>query len=259
MSPKKYGASLFAIAVVVVVGCNTTGFRGIPKAQKAVPTAIPAPKESDANKTPAPAPIPVQSPLPPKVDTKTPAPLPPVVGPVPGKLLHMQIAQLQPEAWWNNCLKVSLGDQTVDMGCTKDASPLKVARFTLPQYTTCVDLKVEVGTFKNMGNECVERAKMGLACEGPYPAVADFIRSPSESSQLKFFKFEKTSTSAQALKVSFEDQDEAALESAAANPQGGGSTSSADELGIDFNDLVFEVQANDLKVGILGSSFVCSP
>lgn len=169
----------------------------------------------------------------------------------PKRALTLQITGLQPEAWWNNCLKVELGGKSFSIACTKDSNVTgRVVTIPIPEGVTCPKLKLKVETFVNEGNECAERFREGLSCEGPYSAVPTMTRDHSVPSDRPHFILseERTSGTGKLLRVYFEDQPTARLEDAQAQPDIAG------ELGIDFNDAVFEIRTLEAPFEIEGSA-----
>lgn len=224
-------ALLFVATAFVLWACSSTDFKGsTPKVpQKPEVVEQPSKVSPDENENP-------QSESPP-IDPK--------------RALNLQITGLQPEAWWNNCLKVEVGDKSFAIACTKDKNVTgRVVSIPIPEGVSCPQLKLSVETFVNEGNACAERFRDGLACLGPYGASPTYTRDHHKVADRPHFILseEKTSGSGKLVRVYFEDQPTAKLESVQAQPE------RANELGIDFNDAIFEIKTLELPFEILGAA-----
>lgn len=169
----------------------------------------------------------------------------------PRKALRLQITGLQPEAWWNNCLKVELGDKSFSIACTKDKNVTgRVVHIPVPDGVSCPSLKLKVETFVNVGNACADRFREGLNCEGPYGSVPTYTREHHIVSDRPHFILseDKLPGSGKLVRVYFEDQPSAKLESAQMQPE------RASELGVDFNDAIFEIKTLEMPFEIQGAA-----
>ena len=195
-------------------------------------------------------------------------------------LLQLQVKQLQSDAWYKNCLSISLNGQTQNVGCNKD--PKSVGRWVYliaDKAPACNNVSVKIDTYFNQGTECNERVARGLTCEGPYNDKPDQSRSPFVAADREFYKVHDHSnlnrrdplikpnfdwallgnemTAYAALKntswlrVFFEDLSKSSLETARKNP------SAADSNGVNFNDYIFDIKGDDVKVGIEGTDVSC--
>lgn len=168
----------------------------------------------------------------------------------PKRVLSLQITGVQPEAWWNNCLKIELGEKTFDIGCTKDKNVTSnIVRIPIPDGVECpvIDLKIE--TFRNTGNTCRERAAEGLSCEGPFE-FAPFAtrRFSSPEGRVHFVLSDgPAGTAGKMVRAFYEDQDEQSIRQAKEE------SARAEELGIDFNDAIFDIKTSGLPFEILGA------
>jgi len=224
-------ALLFAATALALWACSSTDFQG---------SAPGAPKEPEAPDTP--------KTISPDEDGRLVGEAPPID---PKRALNLQITGLQPEAWWNNCLKVEIGDKSFSIACTKDKNVTgRVVSIPIPEGVSCPSLKLSVETFVNIGNTCAERFRDGLACQGPYSATPTFIREHHQASDRPHFILSEESAQGdgQLVRVYFEDQPTASLESAQTQPE------RASELGIDFNDAIFEIKTLEMPFEIQGAA-----
>lgn len=169
----------------------------------------------------------------------------------PRRTLQLQITGVQPESWWNNCLKIELAGKTFDIGCTKEANVIgKTVKIAIPEGTDCPVLNLKIETFVNTGNECATRTQSGLTCNGPFEAAPRFVRSHANSADRGNFVLSEAVSSGggRSVRVYFEDQPLAKLNEAKSNP------SLAEELGIDFNDAIFDIKTTELPFEILGAA-----
>lgn len=204
----------------------------------------------------------------------------------PGKVaIKLEVIQLNYEAWWKNCLTVTLGNQSKTIGCNKD--PLaqgKVVWFIADKPPICNVLKVNISTFKPTDGsvQCKARAALNppQMCVGPYAPVADQTRTPSNSGEKQFFASYDYSTIGNLnplikanfdfnalvknmaeyrkngdnrwIRTFFEDQSSTNLQAVRND------NSLWHDKGIDFNDYIFDIQAEGAKVEIEGSGAGCA-
>lgn len=224
-------ALLFAATALVLWACSSNDFRG------SAPTNPKNPEKPDTPKS-----------VSPDENGRLQNESPPID---PKRALNLQITGLQPEAWWNNCLKVEIGDKSFSIACTKDKNVTgRVVTIPIPEGVTCPSLKVSVETFVNEGSECAERYREGLVCEGPYSSVPTFTRQHHQAADRPHFILseEKTQGSGKMVRIYFEDQPTSKLEFAQVQPE------RASELGIDFNDAIFEIKTLEMPFEILGAA-----
>jgi len=169
----------------------------------------------------------------------------------PKRVISLKITGLQPEAWWNNCLKIEMGGKTFDIACTKDKEVKdKIVRIPIPEDITCPVLDLRVETFKNVGETCNERAKQGLACEGPFESSPSVVRKYSVAADRVHFVLSEgvSSGSGRVIRAFFEDQDAETIGNVKNDP------ARAEALGIDFNDAIFELSTPELPFEISGAA-----
>lgn len=195
-------------------------------------------------------------------------------------LLQLQVKQLESNAWFKNCLSISLNGQTQKVGCNKD--PESIGRWVYlvaDKAPACNHVSVKIETYFNLGSECAERAAKGLSCNGPYKATPDQTRSPSVAADREFYKVYDdaridnhdsliksnfdwvllkndmvafaASGNTSWLRVFFEDLSKATLDKARLAP------AKAESDGINFNDYVFDIKGEDVKVNVEGTSAGC--
>lgn len=168
----------------------------------------------------------------------------------PKRALVLQIKGVQPEGWWNNCLKIELDGKSFDIACTKDANVMsKVVRIPVPEGVTCPVLDLRIETFKNVGEACNQRVNQGLACEGPYESSPSAVRKYSSSADRVHFVLTEgvTAGSGRLIRAFFEDQ------SANSIAQAKEDSARAESLGVDFNDAIFELSTLELPFEIRGA------
>ncbi len=204
--------------------------------------------------------------VPPKV------PFPPVSqGPSvpPNKVpVQLRVAQLNYEAWWKNCLIVSIAGDTKEVGCNK-TTPLNTVVEFLADKGVCNRMEVRVQTYFPVSGAC----KAGLPCNGPYNSTVDIDRRSGEISSSVFFKaydrnnilsrdpliaiqdstaeikqqmdsFASSGPMSRWVRVYFEDQKRENLDAVSANLS---NTALRESLGIDFNDYVFDIRAQGVE------------
>jgi hypothetical protein len=209
--------------------------------------------------------------VPPKV------PFPPVsTGPSipPNKVpVQLRVAQLNYEAWWKNCLVVSIAGDSKEVGCNK-TTPLNTVVEFLADKGVCNRMEVRVQTYFPVAGAC----KAGQPCNGPYNAAVDLDRRSGDISTSVFFKaydrnnimsrdpligiqdstsdikqqmdlFAASGAMSRWVRVYFEDQKRENLDAVTANLS---NTALRETLGIDFNDYVFDVRAQGVEYFIDG-------
>jgi hypothetical protein len=229
--PRLSVALLFAFTAFALWACGSTDFKG------SAPGNPKDPKNLDIPKTVSPGEEgPLQKEAPP-IDPK--------------RALNLQITGLQPEAWWNNCLNIEMGDQSFAIACTKDENVTgRIVTIPIPEGVSCPSLKISVETYVNVGDTCADRFRRGLPCLGPYDSTPTFRREHHKASDRPHFILteEDSQSAGQLVRVYFEDQPTRKLESVQAQPE------RASELGIDFNDAVFEIKTIELPFEIEGAA-----
>ncbi|NBX17245.1 MAG: hypothetical protein EBR09_07760 [Proteobacteria bacterium] len=218
-----------ATAALTLWACNSSGF-------DTTPPAPPEKKPKSLTSDPA---------LPPE-NPKESEPQ------IPKRAISLQVTGIQPDAWWNNCLKIELNGKTFDIACTKDKDVKeKIVRIPVPEDVKCPVLDVRIETFKNVGSACAERAREGLECDGPFEQSPSTVRKYSVAEdRLHFVLSEgKREGSGKVFRTFFEDQDAEAIRSVKED------SSKAEALGIDFNDAIFELTSPpDLPFEIAGAA-----
>ncbi|NBW82289.1 hypothetical protein EBR21_11100 [bacterium] len=187
--------------------------------------------------------------------------------------VQLRVAQLNYEAWWKNCLIVTIGTDTREVGCNK-TTPLNTVVEFLADKGVCNRMEVRVQTYFPVAGAC----QAGQPCNGPYNAAVDIDRRSGDISSSVFFKAydrnnissrdpliaiqdnpaaikqEMDAYSASAplsrwVRVYFEDQKRDNLDAVTANPS---NTLLREQRGIDFNDYVFDVRAQGVEYYIDG-------
>ncbi|MEN9809282.1 MAG: hypothetical protein RLZZ488_849 [Pseudomonadota bacterium] len=306
------GFLLVAVAAVTVAACEKTKFKGSqPAPAGPAPTvAGPVQKSPDeannpnnqnssgrapeiVNPQPLPQNTPIMGGIPPKPGSTETVPglggkpvltVPPKVPfdpPInknpsipPNKVpVQLRVAQLNYEAWWKNCLVVTIASDSKEVGCNK-TTPLNTVVEFLADKGVCNRMEVRVQTYFPVAGAC----RAGQPCNGPYNATVDIDRRSGEISSSVFFKAydrnnimsrdpligiqdstaaikqEMDAYSASAplsrwVRVYFEDQRRENLDAVAANPS---NFALREERGIDFNDYVFDVRAQGVEFYIDG-------
>lgn len=169
----------------------------------------------------------------------------------PKRTLVLQVMGLQPEAWWNNCLKVELGGKSFDIACTKENSVVgKVVRIPIPEGVNCPVLNLKMESYVNVGSECAERKQAGQPCNGPFEAAPRYVRSHANATDRVHFVLSEAAQQGggKLIRVHFEDQPSEKISLAKSDP------SRVRELGIDFNDAVFDIKTIELPFEIQGAA-----
>lgn len=192
-----------------------------------------------------------QNPSPQEVNEGPQAPGPQAPAIDPRRSVALQITGVQPESWWNNCLKVELGGKSFDIACTKDTNVTgKVVRIPIPDGITCPSLKLRLVTFKNVGSTCAEKASAGQTCNGPYETSPSFVRAFEKADERVHFVVTEASQAGggKLMRVHFEDQPKESIADAKRDPV------LASRLGIDFNDAIFDIKTLELPFEIQGAA-----
>ena len=168
----------------------------------------------------------------------------------PRRVLSLQITGVQPDAWWNNCLKIEMGEKTFDIGCTKDKNVTSnVVRIPIPDGVDCPVIDLRVETFRNTGDACRERAAQGLSCEGPFETTAFATSRFSTAEGRPHFVLSDGPAAGpgKLVRAFFEDQDSQNIVEAKDDP------AKAEQLGIDFNDAIFDLRTSGMPFEIRGA------
>jgi hypothetical protein len=168
----------------------------------------------------------------------------------PKRVLSLQITGVQPDAWWNNCLKIEMGEKTFDIGCTKDKNVTSnVVRIPIPDGVDCPVIDLKISTFRNTGDACRERTAQGLACEGPFESEPFATRSFSSAEGRPHFVLSdgQAAGTLKVVRAFYEDQDAQSIRDAKDDP------AKAEQLGIDFNDAIFDIKTGGLPFEIRGA------
>jgi hypothetical protein len=210
--------------------------------------------------------------VPPKVPFETPINKNPSIPPnkVP---VQLRVAQLNYEAWWKNCLIVTIGSDTREVGCNK-TTPLNTVVEFLADKGVCNRMEVRVQTYFPVAGAC----QAGQPCNGPYNAAVDMDRRSGDISASVFFKaydrnnilsrdpliaiqdnasaikaemdaYSASASLSRWVRVYFEDQRRDNLDAVAASPS---NLLLREQRGIDFNDYVFDVRAQGVEYYIDG-------
>jgi hypothetical protein len=208
--------------------------------------------------------------IPPKVPT-TPTLIPTV--PPDKVLVQLRVAQLNYEAWWKNCLIVTIGSDTKEVGCNK-TTPLNTIVYFFADKNACNRLDVRVQTYYPQTGAC----KPLQACNGPYNPYPNQDRRTGEISSAVFFRaydrnnilrrdpligiqdstqtlkqemdaFAASAPMSRWVRVYFEDQYRSNLDAVLAEPS---NMTLRETRGIDFNDYVFDVIAQGVEYYIDG-------
>jgi len=270
----------------------------IPEPQEPAPVVImpapapvvtlPAPAPAPVVTLPAPAPAPVvtlpaPAPAPAPVVVVAPTPIPkpnPAIPYVPeGKaLMKIEVVQLESNAWFKNCMTISLNGKDTVVGCNKDTAKIGSAVYLLADKPPfCNKLKIAIDTYHNQGNNCSQRAAKGLNCNGPYPLTPTLTRTPSLESGKPFFqilseenidkrsplirwktdfhglKYDMDIFTAGGennwLRVFFEDLSLNDIDTAKKNP--------SKSSGVNFGDYIVDIKGEGVKFTIEGSGLSC--
>jgi len=205
--------------------------------------------------------------VPPKWD---PAPPPSTSVPPNKVVLQLRVVQLNYEAWWKNCLTVSVAGDSKPVGCNK-TTPLNSTVELFADKGICNRLSVRVQTYFPKPGAC----SPGFSCDGPYNETVDIDRSAGEIASMPFFKaydrnnilsrdpviaitdstseikaqmdsFANGVLNNRWVRVYFEDQKKENLDAAASNP------ALRVDRGIDFNDYVFDIRGQGVQFYIDG-------
>lgn len=210
--------------------------------------------------------------IPPKVPFDPPSG-PTTTVPAGKVLVQLRIAQISYDSWWKNCLTVTVGSDTKDVGCNK-TTPLNTVVEFLADKDVCNRLDVRVKTYFPESGAC----KPGFFCNGPYVSTVAYDRSSSEIPSAGFFRaydrnnimardpliaiqdstaaikqemdaYSANTPQSRWVRVYFEDQSSENLDAVLANPT---NAALREERAIDFNDYVFDVRAQGVEFYIAG-------
>ncbi len=230
--------------------------------------------------------------VPPENKVPTEGKLPPGEIP-PGKVgLKLKVVQQNHEAWWLNCLSVSINGspEKIDVGCNKTTPTGKEVLLIGEKPPFCNQIKVTVKTFKNTDNaHCIAERNAGRVCNGPFGAQPDWTRSPSASADLPFYRlydakninagFDRkyiatndnlllmesqatsfsNSNANRWIRAYFEDQPSSNLQLAQNDPNYDPNKETYREnVGVDFNDYIFDIMGEDVKFTVEGSGLSCN-
>jgi hypothetical protein len=94
--------------------------------------------------------------------------------------ISLNVIQTSSESWWRNCLyaKTAYSNGWIFVSCNKDTAGNQNS-VSLPGVAgVCNVISLKVETYKNVGSACIERARQGLSCEGPYNDQPDSAATP---------------------------------------------------------------------------------
>lgn len=271
-----------AAAVFCVLGCSKTVIydKAIPTLRATqAPASLPSRGIGDGNNRVSPETLP----------TPAPSPSAPVAPPAPAavsvKPISLKVIQVNPEAWWKTCLSVSFADDPAtvapkEIGCNKN-SQIGTEVVLQAKASVCNSLRLTFKVYKNK-DACVA----GQPCNSTYGDTPDWIRTTSEAATLPFFKIreaanmlplegsiklrsdaqtteftetQKVAAESQKtagrtwVRVLFEDQSDANYALWQEKPE------DWQNQGIDFNDYIFDVKSENVKLKIEGSNLQCAP
>ena len=242
-----------------------------------LPSVLPLPKESPAHGHSLPPSSPDTTPM----DENHPAK--PSV-PEGKTLVKLQLQQFQTNAWFKNCISVSMNGETHSLGCNKDAQSSQLSDrwvyLLADSPPACNRVGIKIETFFNQGEQCSLAAAQGLSCDGPYGSEPDRVRSLTNVADKDFFKvydnsniefpnpLVKSNFNWLQLKnemlgyagsgknswkrVFFEDLSRNELNTALKNP------AQADLHGVNFSDAVFDLKGEDVKLSLDGRDSGCA-
>jgi len=232
--PRILLAAATGVVAFALWACGSSNFRGAGSENPAPP-----PTGNELEKSP------------PEYGEQQKAPERKETSPDPRRSIVLQVTGLQPEAWWNNCLKVELGGKSFDIACTRENSVVgKVVRIPIPDGVNCPVLNLKIESFVNVGTECAERRKIGQTCNGPFESTPRHVRSHDKASDRVHFVLTEAAQSGNGklIRVHFEDQPTESITLAKNDP------TRTRELGIDFNDAVFDIKTLELPFEIQGAA-----
>lgn len=207
--------------------------------------------------------------------------------------IEIEVIQSSSESWWRNCLlaRTMYSPSWVRVSCNKGNTGLG-GKAKLPGIRgTCNAVSIRIETYRNQGDTCAVRQSQGLSCEGPYADVPDTISEPrldsatttaSKTSAFSLYhagnlqspdplimanggwqlpSFQRLSGDMNAWKQRdprnrwfrffFEDQGATSISTARQQP------ARALELGVDYNDYVFDIRSQAIEIGVSGTSLAC--
>ena len=214
-----------------------------------------------------------------------PAPLPPVPTPV---FLTLNVISVRPDAWWKNCLYViANGDEknAYYIGCNKEANIAgkQVGIVARPEH--CNSLRFVANVHQNVqpcskGSDCI--ISETPTCQRQSQRTKDkpfFVFSRGESlgnldkrvsQEDKVIakknmelsdRASKVDASLKLIRMFFEDQDDMALtlfEKDRQSPDWKVRAGAREATGIDFNDMIFDLEVQRLDVAIEGTDIACT-
>jgi len=258
----------------------------------AVPAPNPAPNPAPAPNPYNPQPVVTSTPLPPigqlppkvvelpGLGGKPVQTIPPKWEPAPAPsippdkvLLQLRVVQLNYEAWWKNCLIVSVAGDTKAVGCNKTTA-LNTTINLLANKGVCNKLDIRVQTYFPIDGACSPNS----VCNGPYNSAVNIDRTAGDIDSAPFFKaydrnnilrrdpliaisdstseiksqmdsYAGSQANNRWVRVYFEDQNRENLDSVLANPT---NLALRVERGIDFNDYVFDIRGDGVEYYING-------
>lgn len=237
--PRLVFAVMMGVVAFALWACDSNAFRG------SAPDNPNPPVKKNSEQNQSPEEVNQQPQRPPSTGPQEAPPLD------PKRSVAIQVTGIQPEGWWNNCLKVEVGGKSLDIACTKDANVTgRVVRIPIPDGVSCPSLKIKVETFKNVGPACAERARTGQACDGPYETTPSFVRSFEKADERVHFVLTEANQSGtgRLMRVHFEDQPKENIDAAKSD------SSQSVQLGIDFNDAIFDIKTLELPFEIQGAA-----
>jgi hypothetical protein len=237
------------LTLFLYLGCKETRFSGWLKPQEAVPL-------------PPPPPTPV--------------------------FLKLNVISVRPDAWWKNCLYViHNGNESsaYKIGCSKDTGLIgkEIVIQAFPE--NCNSLRFVVNVHQNTNNcskasECVLSESPTCQRSSARKKDAPFFlfsearklnqidkkvsledRFVFDSNAKLFEKAQMVDSSVRILRMFFEDQDDKNLKQFEQDRQsadGNVRASARERLGIDFNDVIFDLETQRIDVAVEGTEFGCT-
>lgn len=211
---------------------------------------------------------------------------PPTPTPTPPLQLTLSVVKLNPESWNKICLYASLNgneEQNKLVGCNKGESPIGRPVILEVDQKICNSLRFSFAVYKfkkNCGPDSCNNDPTA------YDTKPDYIRSTKTPADLSYFKvydarylslldplivlnkdqslgnaqtvaaaieFLRPPKSNRWVRAYFEDQSNENLKEFVDN----GKKSGKKDLGVDFNDFIFDVKIENLKVAIEGTPISC--
>jgi hypothetical protein len=199
----------------------------------------------------------------------TPSPVP-----TPERIIRLNVAQVQPDAWWNSCLFLTINQEPeVAVGCGFDKRQIgKVIDLPAKKdFCNVIKLRMNVTTGCPPEYTCDSRIwdrKTGIEAERKFfkfvegrkmfPADPDIhpeesVAASLEATAKQADAYQKAQSGNTWIRMYFEDQTEARYASWQAEK------SRWREFGIDYNDYAIDLKGENVDFTIEGSGVACQP